>query len=61
MPGGLTALEHVKVGPKVVGLDKRVSHLNAFGFHGVLFGKVIVGDCVIIEIGDFFHFCYMLD
>lgn len=61
MPGGLTALEHVKIGAKVVGLNEGMSHFDAFGFHGVLFGKVIVGDGVVIEVGDFFHFCYMLD
>jgi hypothetical protein len=38
-----------------------MSHFDAFSFHGVLFGKVIVGDGVVIEVGDFFHFCYMFD
>jgi hypothetical protein len=61
MPGGLTALEHVKIGTKVVGLNEGMSHFDAFSFHGVLFGKVIVGDGVVIEVGDFFHFCYMFD
>lgn len=55
VPGGLTALEHVEVGTKVVGLDKGVGHLDAFGLHGMLFGEVVVGDGVVVKVGDFLH------
>ncbi len=38
-----------------------MSHLDPFGFHWVLFGEVVVGDGVVVEVGDFLHFVRWLD
>ena len=48
-------MKHVEVGGEFVGLDEAVDHFNPFGFHGVLFAEVVVGDGFVINVGRLSH------
>jgi hypothetical protein len=54
--GGLFALKHGEVLTEIIALNEGMCHFNAFGFHGMLFTEVIVGDGVVIEVAYLSHF-----
>lgn len=53
--GRLFTLKHVEVGRELIGLDEAVDHFDSFGFHGMLFAEVVMGDCFVINVSRFAH------
>lgn len=53
--GGLLSVVDFKLGSEGVGVDEAVYHFHAFGFHGVFFAELILGDVFVIEVADLSH------
>jgi arginine/lysine/ornithine decarboxylase len=44
---------NVKIFIEAVGINEGVGHFNAFGFHGMFFGELILGDLIVVQVCDF--------
>jgi hypothetical protein len=57
---GLLALKHHEVVAEFIALDEGMSHLDAFGLHGMLLAEVVVGNGIVIEVAYFAHIHFKL-
>lgn len=43
----------IQVFVQTIRIYQGVGHLDALGFHGVFFGELVLGDLLVVKVGDF--------